>query len=297
MSMWERVLSQTSSAVKKESMNNEELTVCWTELKHIKVQSGFNLRGKVKPDPDLVERIKKDGVLHPIHIRTSDDGKHFLIVDGERRYQAAKAAGLQGIHVILHESMADEDAMLFSYRANEAQKPWTPGQKFRMFTRLHDRGWDSKRIGEELLVSKKTVYEYLKTKEKGAPRTKKALAAGAVSSRVSSRLANLPKKKQGKVLDDVEGKGTKEAIARVRREEENAGLVLRGPKPKGYKLADDAVDRCQELERLIREQLDLAPRHKVLRAQLRVIEVLKGKVEASDIFPDFVKELRRVNGW
>ena len=205
-------------------------------------------------------------------------------------------AGLKGVHVILHEDMSDEEAMLFSFKANEEQKPWTPGQKFKMFMKLHDMGWSPERIGSTLVVSKKTVLEYLKTKEKGAPKTKEALAEGDVPSRVASRVSNFPEKTQNVVLSKVEGKGTREALDAVREEEEKAGIVLRGPKPRGYKLADDVVDRCQELEELIRDQLDMAPRHKTLRAQLMVIEVLKGKRSVDDIYPDFVRALRRGHG-
>ncbi|NNL46952.1 MAG: ParB N-terminal domain-containing protein [Acidimicrobiia bacterium] len=277
-------------------MGNEELTVSWTELKHIKVEEGFNLRGKVKPDPDLVAKIKKDGVLHPIHIRQSPDKTCFHVVDGERRYRAAIEAGLDGIHVILHEGMSDEEAMLFSFKANEEQKPWTPGQKFKMFMKLHDMGWSTSRISKALVVSKKTVQEYLKTKEKGTAETKEALASGDVPSRVASRVSNFPEEKQNVVLAKVAGKGVREALGDVREEEKEDGMVLRGPKPRAYRLAEDVVDRCQELEEIIRDQLDMAPRHKTLRAQLMIIDVLKGNSTVNEIYPDFIGELRRSNG-
>ena len=273
----------------------KEPEVAWTELKHIRVQKGFNLRGKVKPDPDLVARIQKDGVLHPIHIRNAPDGSHYLLVDGERRYQAAKAAGLEGVPVILHDPMSDEEAMLFSYRANEEQKPWTNGQKFRMFLKLHKLGWPPQKIGKALLVSSKTISEYLKTKEKGSLKTQEALANGEVSSRVSSRVSNLPKKKQGRVIGKIGGKGTKESLNVVKAEEEKEN-DRPAPSPISYFLTTDVEDRCKTLEKLIHEQLDLAPRHKVLRGQLEVIQVLRGKRNLEDIFPDYIMELRSNHG-
>lgn len=258
------------------------------------MQKDFNLRGKVKPDPELVERVKKDGVLHPIHIRNAPGGAHYLLVDGERRYRAAKEAGLEGIPVILHDPMSDEEAMLFSYRANEAQKPWTTGQRFKMFMKLSKLGWEPDKIGETLLVSGKTVLEYLRTKEKGSLKTQEALANGEVSSRVSSKVSGLPKKKQAKVLGKIAGKKTKESLRLVQEEESK-----KQPRPKverNYNLPEDVVDRCRELEKLIHQQLDLAPRHKVLKGQLDVIRVLKGKKTLEDIFPDYVMELRRTHG-
>lgn len=273
----------------------KEPEVAWTELEHIHVQKGFNLRGKVKPDPELVARIQKDGVLHPIHIRNAPDGSHYLLVDGERRYQAAKVAGLESIPVILHDPMSEEEAMLFSYRANEEQKPWTKGQKFKMFLKLHKLGWSPQKIGKTLLVSSKTISEYLKTKEKGSLKTQEALANGKVSSRVSSRVSNLPKKKQSRVIEKIGGKGTKESLSVVKAEEEKENDR---PEPSAisYFLATDVEDRCKTLEKLIHEQLDLAPRHKVLRGQLEVIQVLRGKRNLEDIFPDYIMELRSNHG-
>lgn len=262
------------------------------------MQEGFNLRRKVKPDPELVTRIKKDGVLHPIHIRNVPEGTHYLLVDGERRYRAAKEAGLKSIPVILHDSMSDEEAMLFSYRANEAQKPWTTGQKFKMFLRLSELGWEPDKIGEALLVSSKTVLEYLRTKEKGSLKIKEALENDEVSSRVSSRVSGLPKRKQVKVLGKIAGKKTKESLQLVQEEElkEKSKGKDRSKVEHNYHLPEDVVDRFRELEKLIHQQLDLAPRHKVLKGQLDVIRVLKGKKTLEDIFPDYVMELRRSHG-
>ena len=94
----------------------------------------------------------------------------------------------------------------------------------------------------------------------------------------------------------MKGKGTREALGVVQKEEEKSGVVVPGPRPRSYSLADDARDRCKALEKAIREQLDIAPHHKVLRGQLQVIEVLKGKKEMGDLFPSYVEELRRGHG-
>lgn len=76
---------------------------------------------KVKPNPnqprthfnetelrELSESIKAHGVLQPLLVRKQDDG--FEIIAGERRYQAAKLAGLTEVPVTIKE--ADDQAVL-----------------------------------------------------------------------------------------------------------------------------------------------------------------------------------------
>ena len=76
---------------------------------------------KVKPNPnqprthfnetelrELSESIKAHGVLQPLLVRKQGDG--FEIIAGERRYQAAKLAGLTEVPVTIKE--ADDQAVL-----------------------------------------------------------------------------------------------------------------------------------------------------------------------------------------
>lgn len=55
---------------------------------------------------ELTDSIKQNGVLQPLLVRKSGSG--YEIVAGERRYQAAKAAGLQEIPVIVRDVSDDE---------------------------------------------------------------------------------------------------------------------------------------------------------------------------------------------
>lgn len=84
-------------------------------------QEGFVAIDKVKPNPnqprthfnetelrELSESIKAHGVLQPLIVRKQGDG--FEIIAGERRYQAAKLAGLTEVPVTIKE--ADDQAVL-----------------------------------------------------------------------------------------------------------------------------------------------------------------------------------------
>jgi len=78
-------------------------------------------------DPDtmsaLVASVKKDGILQPILVRPKD--KQYEIVAGERRYRAAKEAGLQNIPVII-KSLSDEQAQEYALLENLQREDLNP---------------------------------------------------------------------------------------------------------------------------------------------------------------------------
>ncbi|HKX31580.1 MAG TPA: ParB/RepB/Spo0J family partition protein [Blastocatellia bacterium] len=49
---------------------------------------------------DLISSVKEKGVLEPILVRPSQVGGRFMIISGERRYRAAKEAGLREVPCI-----------------------------------------------------------------------------------------------------------------------------------------------------------------------------------------------------
>lgn len=57
---------------------------------------------------ELTESIRTLGVIQPITVKKSGDG--YLIISGERRYRASKAAGLEAIPAYIRE--ADDQALL-----------------------------------------------------------------------------------------------------------------------------------------------------------------------------------------
>lgn len=55
---------------------------------------------------ELTDSIKQNGILQPLLVRKKGSG--YEIVAGERRYQAAKAAGLSEVPVVIREILDDE---------------------------------------------------------------------------------------------------------------------------------------------------------------------------------------------
>ena len=90
----------------------------------------------IRPDPnqprkhfdeaalgELTASIQDLGVLEPIRVRKAPDGRTFTITAGERRYRAAKAAGLKEIPAIIHE---DEDPLVVAIVENLQREDLNP---------------------------------------------------------------------------------------------------------------------------------------------------------------------------
>lgn len=72
---------------------------------------------------ELTDSIRQHGVLQPILVRKQGDG--YEIVAGERRYQAAKAAGLTEVPVVIRE-ISDDDVLKLALIENLQRSDLTP---------------------------------------------------------------------------------------------------------------------------------------------------------------------------
>src|SRR5919106_362647 len=89
--------------------------------------------------PELIDSIRKNGLLHPIIVRTR--GKFFEIIAGCRRYDACKKLGLRKIicHVV---ELDDKSAFEVSLIENIQRKSLDPIEEARAFKSYVDNyGW------------------------------------------------------------------------------------------------------------------------------------------------------------
>lgn len=73
---------------------------------------------------ELSKSIEKNGVIQPILVRPVTGGA-YQIVAGERRWRAARMAGLQEVPVVIRE-MSDEDAAVFALIENLQREDLNP---------------------------------------------------------------------------------------------------------------------------------------------------------------------------
>jgi ParB family chromosome partitioning protein len=79
----------------------------------------FQPRTHMAPEAleELTQSIRARGVVQPIVVRPAEDGRHFEIIAGERRWRAAQAAGLTEIPVVVRE-VADDAALAIALIEN-----------------------------------------------------------------------------------------------------------------------------------------------------------------------------------
>ncbi len=82
----------------------------------------------------LAESIKRNGMLQPVLVRRKADGLFELIV-GERRYRAAKLAGLKSIPAVVRNT-SDEQSMELALVENLQREDLNPMEEARAYHRL-----------------------------------------------------------------------------------------------------------------------------------------------------------------
>ena len=82
---------------------------------------------------NLIESIKSKGIIQPIVVRRS--GKVYELVCGERRYRAAKKAGLKDIPVVIRD-LSDREVLEIALIENLQRKDLNPIEEAKSFNRL-----------------------------------------------------------------------------------------------------------------------------------------------------------------
>ncbi len=82
----------------------------------------------------LAESIKRNGVLQPVLVRRKADGL-FELIAGERRYRAAKLAGLQSIPAVVRNT-SDEQSVELALVENLQREDLNPMEEARAYHRL-----------------------------------------------------------------------------------------------------------------------------------------------------------------
>lgn len=82
---------------------------------------------------ELIESVKSKGIIQPIVVRKS--GKVYELVCGERRYRAAKKAGLQRIPTVIKE-LTDREVLELALIENLQRKDLNPIEEAKAYNRL-----------------------------------------------------------------------------------------------------------------------------------------------------------------
>jgi ParB family chromosome partitioning protein len=213
---------------------------------------------RIAPDPDqprkefdrealeeLAGSLKARGQLQAILVRWSEDLERWVVVDGERRYRAAKLAGLPALKCIedtaakaAHEILEDQ---LTANCLREDLKPIEQANALR--TLMDVRGWSRQQVADHLHLSRSQVSKALALLDLPAD-VQDQVDAGDLAPSVAYEVARIPdpESQREAAREIVDGGLTRDQAAEVvaRRRAGPAEGPAR-PKPVKYDLPEAVV--------------------------------------------------------
>jgi ParB family chromosome partitioning protein len=163
---------------------------------------------------ELADSIKTYGVVQPVLVRPKDKDRYELIA-GERRWRAARLAGLTEIPVVMRE-LDDRAALALALIENIQREDLTPLEQAQAMHRLLEEfGMTHQQLAEAVGKSRTTVTNLLRLLEL-QPAVKKMLAEGRLEMGHARALLGLAGEKQmAAALKVADGKLTVRATERL----------------------------------------------------------------------------------
>jgi ParB family chromosome partitioning protein len=227
---------------------------------------------------DLTRSIQVQGILQPVLLRRN--GERFQLIVGERRWRAARAAGLQAIPAQVRDSATDEEMLELALLENVQRKDLNPIEIAQAILRLQEScHLTQEMVAEKLGVSRAHVANLVRLLRL-PERIKTALADGRVTMGHARALLSVSDEKQQSELFErflADGRPTvREAEDLTRRA---AGKPRKKPAP---------ADHRQELElRKLEERL-----RRVLSTRVRINARGRGGVLEIQFFS--AEDLQRI---
>lgn len=195
-----------------------------------------------KAQAELVESIKNHGVISPIVVTPKDDGK-YMIIAGERRYRAAKEAGLITVPVCIRECTPVQIAEL-SLIENIQREDLNPIEVARAIKNLMDDfGYTQERVAERIGKARPTVANLLRLIDLAEP-VQKLVASGRLSAGHARCLAVVPYELQIELAE--KGCDEKMSVREFEKLVKNATNPKKKPEPPKISLElKDMITRMQ----------------------------------------------------
>ena len=127
---------------------------------------------------ELTESIKKNGIMQNLTVIADQDTSKYLVVIGNRRLEAAKAAGLIELPCVVKD-LDHKTQISTMLEENMQRQDLTVYEQAQGFQMMMDLGYTAKEIGEKTGFSEKTVKDRIKFTKLNQKNFEKAVAQGA----------------------------------------------------------------------------------------------------------------------
>jgi len=222
------------------------------------------------PLEELAASIGAMGIVEPLivqpmpcceapdraHVHEISWPERWRIVAGERRWRAAKMAGLSVVPCLVRDDLADHEAFELSMVENVLRRDMNPLEEAEGYQRLIDAGMTVESISARLGKRASAIRSSL-TLLKLEPGIRDLVAKGHLTAWDGTRLTTLSWNGQCRALDTINrngltGNDRDRLIGQVWREEHEQPMFSDAEAPTGGTAADRAATLRAEMERAMR---------------------------------------------
>jgi ParB family chromosome partitioning protein len=204
---------------------------------------------------ELADSIKAQGVMQPILVRPLPEGGH-EIVAGERRWRAARIAGLATVPALVRD-IPDQQALAAALIENIQREDLNPLEEAQGIQRLvQEFGLTHQAIADTLGRSRAAVTNLLRLLEL-APPVRELLAAGRIDMGHARALLALPVARQIELAREAAQKALT-----VREVEQRVGAMLKAAPARRPRVDRDVARLEEEWSQRLGTTVQIKPRGK-----------------------------------
>ena len=188
---------------------------------------------------ELSESIREHGVLQPLLVRKK--GSKYEIIAGERRYQAARAAGLTEVPVVIRD-ISDDDVFKLALIENLQRSDLTPLEEARGYQQLiKEKGLTQEELAKALSKSRSAITNTIRLLD--LPKEVQAFVEdGSLSAGHARAILSVPSEEgrirlAKKVVDERLSVRQTETLAPLFSVTESTERAVRVPTPQSFKRA------------------------------------------------------------
>jgi ParB family transcriptional regulator, chromosome partitioning protein len=212
---------------------------------------------------DLAASIKEQGLIQPIVVVARDE--KLEIVAGERRWRAARLAGLSHVPVVVREKKADKDLLEVALVENLQREDLNPLEAAEAYARLKDEfHMTQERIAERVGKDRSTVSNALRLLKLPAS-VKDKVRDGSLSAGHARALAALSAADDQELLAE---EILRRALS-VRQTEKRVAAMLEGPRVRRERRHDPLTrDAEEKLSRRLQTRVRIVRRRRGGRIEI-----------------------------